>query len=115
MAYDSHLSPFLRLRVDDEKYNKNRCWCVGLLISEQRFAQWQHPVASSKALDLLHWAMHMVRYSRIAMVIGTTSNQQSSCIFSLSFVCLSPWRPPGQYGASSYLISRGDNDKNVIF
>ena len=64
---------FLQLRVDDEKHNKNRCWCVRLLISEQRLAQWQHPVASSKALDILDWAMHMATYSRIAMVIRTTS------------------------------------------
>jgi hypothetical protein len=32
-------------------------------------AQWQRPVASSEALDLLHWAMRMVTYRRIAMTI----------------------------------------------
>jgi hypothetical protein len=36
-------------------------------------AQWQHPVASSEALDLLHWAMHAVTYRRIAMAIKTAS------------------------------------------
>jgi hypothetical protein len=36
-------------------------------------AQWQHPVASSEALDLLHWAMHMVMYQRIAMAIKTAT------------------------------------------
>jgi hypothetical protein len=36
-------------------------------------AQWRHPVASSKALDLLHWAMHAVMYRYIAMAIKTTS------------------------------------------
>ncbi len=25
---------------------------------EKILAQWRHPMASSKALDLLHWAMH---------------------------------------------------------
>jgi hypothetical protein len=36
-------------------------------------AQWQHPVASSEALDLLHWAMCAVTYRRIAMAIKTAS------------------------------------------
>jgi hypothetical protein len=36
-------------------------------------ARWQHPVASNKALDLLHWAMHAVMYWRIAMAIETAS------------------------------------------
>ena len=36
-------------------------------------AQWQHPVASSEALDLLHWGMHTVTYRRIAMAINTAN------------------------------------------
>jgi hypothetical protein len=36
-------------------------------------AQWQHPVASSKALNLLHQAMHVVSYWRIAMAIKMAS------------------------------------------
>ena len=32
-------------------------------------AQWQCPVASIEALDLLHWVMRMVTYRRIAMAI----------------------------------------------
>jgi hypothetical protein len=32
-------------------------------------AQWRRAVASSEALDLLHWAMRAVKYRRIAMVI----------------------------------------------
>ncbi len=36
-------------------------------------AQWQHLSASSKALDLLHWAMHAVTYRHIAMAIKTAS------------------------------------------
>ncbi len=31
--------------------------------------RWQCPLASSEALDLLHWAMHAVTYRRIAMAI----------------------------------------------
>jgi hypothetical protein len=36
-------------------------------------AQWRHPVASSEALDLLHWAMHAVTYWRITMAIKMAS------------------------------------------
>jgi hypothetical protein len=32
-------------------------------------AQWWHPLASSKALDPLHWSMRAVLYRRIAMAI----------------------------------------------
>ncbi len=32
-------------------------------------AQWQCPVASIKALDLLHWAMHAVLYRRTTAAI----------------------------------------------
>ncbi len=32
-------------------------------------AQWWHPVASSEALDPLHWPMRAVSYRHIAMVI----------------------------------------------
>ncbi len=38
-------------------------------------AQWRRPGASSKALDLLHWAMHAVMYQCqcIAIAIKTAS------------------------------------------
>jgi hypothetical protein len=36
-------------------------------------AQWQCPVASSEALDLLHWAMRAVTYRCIAMAIKMAS------------------------------------------
>ena len=39
------------------------------MLSEQVFARWQCLVAFMKALDLLHWVMHMVKYRRIAMTI----------------------------------------------
>ena len=38
-------------------------------------AQWQRPVALSKALDVLYWAMHPALYRRIRMAIETASNQ----------------------------------------
>jgi hypothetical protein len=36
-------------------------------------ARWQHPVASTKALDLLHQAMHVVLYQRTAVAIKMAS------------------------------------------
>jgi hypothetical protein len=36
-------------------------------------AQWWHPVSSSKALDLLHQAMHTLTYRCIVMAINTAS------------------------------------------
>jgi hypothetical protein len=39
----------------------------------QALAQWQHPVASSEARDVLHWAMRPASYRRIRMLIKITS------------------------------------------
>ncbi len=36
---------------------------------EQVVAQWQRPVASKVALDMLHWAMHFVLHRHMAMAI----------------------------------------------
>jgi hypothetical protein len=36
-------------------------------------AQWWHSVASSEAVDLLHWTMRKVTYRRIAMAIKMDS------------------------------------------
>jgi hypothetical protein len=60
-------------QFDDEKHQKNRCWHVPFMLSEQVLAQWWHPVASSEALDLLQRAMRAVLYRRIAMVIKAAS------------------------------------------
>jgi hypothetical protein len=47
--------------------------------------QWQHPVASSEALDVLHWVMHPVSYRRIRMAIEIASNLRAFfvVVFSL--------------------------------
>ena len=37
-------------------------------------AQWRHPVASTEALDVLHWAMHPASYRRIRMAIEIASD-----------------------------------------
>jgi hypothetical protein len=54
---------------DDENIEKKRLIHVRTMLSGIALAQWQRPVASSEALDLLHWAMHAVTYRRIAMAI----------------------------------------------
>jgi hypothetical protein len=40
----------------------------------QALTQWQHPVASSKAWDVLHWVMPPALCCRIRMAIENTSN-----------------------------------------
>jgi hypothetical protein len=42
--------------------------------TSQALAQWQHPVAPSVALVVLHWAMHPASYRCIRMTIEITSN-----------------------------------------
>ncbi len=60
-------------QFDDEKHWKNRRWHVQLMLLEQVLAQWWHPLVSTEALDLLHWAMCAVSYCRIPMAIKTAS------------------------------------------
>ncbi len=43
------------------------------MLLDMILTQWQHPAASSEALDPFHWAMHMVTYQRIAIAIKTAS------------------------------------------
>jgi hypothetical protein len=40
----------------------------------QALARWQHPVASSKAWDVLHWGMRPALYCRISIAIKIASN-----------------------------------------
>ncbi len=64
-------------------------------------AQWWSPVASSKALDLLHWAMRVVTYRRIAMAIKTAS-------FVVVFVdcCLFACCPGGRWGNTEQVVAQ---------
>jgi hypothetical protein len=43
------------------------------MLSHIILTQWQQPVASSEALDLLHWEMGTVIYRRFAMAIKTAT------------------------------------------
>jgi hypothetical protein len=52
---------------------KNHRSHVLFMLSDIILAQWQRSVASSKAMDPLHWVMHAVTYRRIAMAIKMAS------------------------------------------
>jgi hypothetical protein len=64
-------------------------------------ARWQHPVASSDALDLLYQAMHVVTYRCIAMAIETVS-------FVGVFVdcCLFACCPGSRWGNMERVVAR---------
>jgi hypothetical protein len=58
---------------EDENIDKNCRSHVQFMLLDIILAQWQCPVASIEALDLLHRAMHAVTYRRIAMAIKTAT------------------------------------------
>ncbi len=55
---------------DDENIKKKHRSHVQFILSDMILARWRHPVATSKALDLLHWAMHAVLYWHTAAAIN---------------------------------------------
>ena len=61
---------------------------VRLMILEQELTQWWCLGAFRKALDLLHWAMRVVWYRRIAMAIKMASKVGVFFIVGLSIVAL---------------------------
>jgi hypothetical protein len=81
-----------------KKLEKNRHVHDWLHLLAAIVTRWQRPVASNEALDLLYWAMQVVSYRRTATAIKMASKVG---LFLSSFRFLSPWRLPGQYGASS--------------
>jgi hypothetical protein len=54
---------------DDENMKKKHRSHVQFILLDIILAQWRHPVASSKALDLFYWAMCTVLYRRTAAAI----------------------------------------------
>jgi hypothetical protein len=62
---------------------------------------WWRPVASSEALDLLHWAMHAVMCRRIAIAIKMAN-------FADVFVdwCLYACCPGGHWGNTEQVVAR---------
>jgi hypothetical protein len=52
----------------------------------QALTQWQHPVASRKALDVLHWAMHPASYCRIRIAIKIAGNLPAFLLLLISLL-----------------------------
>jgi hypothetical protein len=86
---------------DDENIKQNHRSHIQFMLSNIILAQWRHPVASSEALDLLHWAMHAVTYQRIAMAIKTAT-------FLGVFVdcCLFANCPGSRWGNTEQVVAR---------
>jgi hypothetical protein len=84
---------------DDENIKK-RCSHVRFMLLDIILAQWRHPVASSEAWDLLHWAMRAVTYRHIAMAIKTAT-------FLGVFVdcCLFAYCPGGHWGNTEQVFA----------
>ncbi len=83
------------------KHQKKRCSHVRTMLLGIILAQWWRPVASSEALDLLHWAMRVVTYRRIAMAIKMAS-------FAGVFVdcCLYACCPGGCWGDTKQVVAQ---------
>jgi hypothetical protein len=86
---------------DDENIKKNHCSHVGFMLSDIILAQWRRPVASSEALDLLHWAIRAVTYRRIAIAIKMAA-------FLGVFVdcCLFACCPGGRWGNTERVVAQ---------
>ncbi len=73
----------------------------GFILLDMILAQWQHPVASSKALDLLHWAMCTELYWCTAAAMNTAT-------FLGVFVdcCLFTCCPGGRWGNTEKVVAQ---------
>jgi hypothetical protein len=85
---------------DDEKHKKNVV-AMSLSCTDIILAQWQHPVASSKALDLLHRAMCAIMFRRIAMAI-----KMASFVGVFVDCCLFACYPGGRWSNSERVVTR---------
>ncbi len=63
--------------------------------------QWWCPVASSEALDLLHWEMRVVTYRRIAMAI-----EMASLAGVFVDCCLFACCPGGRWGNTEQVVAQ---------
>jgi hypothetical protein len=64
-------------------------------------ARWRCPVASSEALDLLHWVTHTVTYRRIAMAMKMASKVGVSVDCCLLACC-----PGGRWGNTEQVVAQ---------
>ncbi len=86
---------------DDENIKKNVAAMSGFILLDIILAQWQPPVASSKAMDLLHWTMHAVLYwcTAAAMNMATFLGLFVDC-------CLFACCPGGRWGDTEQVVAR---------
>jgi hypothetical protein len=80
---------------------KNCCSHVLFMLLDIILAQWRRPVASSKALDLLHWAMCAFMYQRIAMTI-----KMASFVGVFVDYCLFACCPGGRWGTTEQVVAQ---------
>ncbi len=80
---------------------KNHRSQVPFVLLAPILSQWRRPVASSEALDLLHWAICMVLYRRTTVAIKTAS-------FVGVFVdcCLFACRPGSHWGNTEQVVAQ---------
>ncbi len=85
---------------DDENIKKTVVAMSGFILLDIILAQWWRPVASSKALDLLHRAMRAVLYWCIAAAMNTAT-------FLGVFVdcCLFACCPGGRWGDTEQVVA----------
>ncbi len=85
---------------NENTYKKHRTH-VRFILSDIILTQWWRPVASSKALDLLFWAMHAVLYQRTtaAMNMATFLGVFVDC-------CLFACCPGGHWGNTEQVVAR---------
>jgi hypothetical protein len=87
------------------------------MLSDIILARWRHPVASSEALNLLHWLMRAVTYRRIAMAIKTATFLGvfvDCCVFACcpgshwgdTEQVVAQWRLPGASSVALDLLHR---------
>ncbi len=81
---------------DDENIKKNYRSHVCTMLLGVILARWRHPVASIEALE-----SGDVRGYVPVHCHGHQNGHLCTCVCWLLFVCLLPWQPLGQYGASS--------------
>ncbi len=86
---------------DNENIKNKCCSHVRFILLDIILAQWQCPVASSKALDLLHWAVGTVLYRRTAAAINMAT-------FLGVFVdcCLFACCSGGRWGDTERVVAR---------
>jgi hypothetical protein len=71
------------------------------MLSDIILARWWHPVASSKAVDLLHWSMRAVTYRHINMAI-----KMASFVGVFVDCCMFACCPSGHWGDTEQVVTQ---------